>query len=194
MSETSDQKKTRPQGRRLLLTLAGVALGMFGFGFALVPLYDIFCEVTGIRLIDNGRVSASEVQFEQIDEERWVTVHFDAAVDRGLPWDFGPSEKFMKVKVGEVSETLYLARNQSTEAVIGHAVPSVAPAPASIYFAKTECFCFTQQRLEAGESQEMPVRFVIDPALPKNTKVLTLSYRFYKYDEESGTLAKADRS
>jgi len=181
--------------QRLVATLSLVVVGMFGFGFALVPLYDVFCEVTGIRLDDAGRVEASTLDDRagQSGEvaERWVTVTFDAAVDRGLPWEFGPTEKKMKVRVGELTETLYSATNESGGAVIGHAVPSVSPAGASLYFAKTECFCFTSQRLEAGETRDMPVRFIIAPELPEEITILTLSYRFYN-DPEATARAEQD--
>ena len=176
--------------KKLIATLLAVAVGMFGFGFAMVPLYEVFCEITGVRLENgNGRVADNEAP-EQVTE-RWVRVHLDAAVDRGLPWTFGPDEKFLRVRVGELTETTYRASNRASQAVIGHAVPSVAPVEASIYFAKTECFCFTEQLLEAGETREMPVRFVIDPELPADIKELTLSYRFYN-TQDNGRLSRAD--
>jgi cytochrome c oxidase assembly protein subunit 11 len=165
---------------RLVAMLTTLVVGMFGFGFALVPLYDVFCEVTGIRLADSGRVSIAE--FEKSTNpaaERWVTVTFDTAVDRGLAWTFDANEKKMRVRVGELNEAFFTATNEAAVTVIGHAVPSVSPTGASLYFAKTECFCFTQQQLIAGESRQMPVRFVIDPELPNEITVLTLSYRFY---------------
>ena len=171
--------------RKLIGMLCAVALGMFGFGYAMVPLYDVFCEALGIRLGDGGtgRIAAESLDHYAPAEERWVTVQFDANVDSRLPWAFAPDQNFLKVKVGELSSATFLAVNQADEPVSGHAVPSIAPAEASIYFAKTECFCFTRQQLAAGESQHMPVRFIIDPKLPPGIKVLTLSYRFYRSDE-----------
>ncbi len=183
MSEATSQKK-------LALVLAIVPVLMFGFGFALVPLYDVFCEITGLRLNDgDGQIQTSEVGQYESAEERYVTVHFDSAVDPKLPWAFGPVRKSMKVRVGELSDTIYIAANNAEHPIIGNAVPSVAPAEASIYFAKTECFCFTEQLLGSGESKQMPVRFIVDPELPQKFKVLTLSYRFYNNEEATAALA-----
>ncbi len=171
--------------RKLYGMLLGVAVSMFGFGFAMVPLYDIFCDVLGVRLDDGtGEIAASEMDEFLGDEDRWVTVQFDSSVESKLPWTFRPAQPVMKVRVGELTETTFYAMNTANEAVIGHAVPSVAPARASIYFAKTECFCFTQQELAAREEQHMPVRFIIDPDLPNNVTTLTLSYRFYRSELE----------
>ncbi len=181
-------KKTG-SNKKLALLLTAVPVLMFGFGFALVPLYEVFCEVTGIRLNDgDGQIPTADVAKYESAEERYVTVHFDSAVDRRLPWAFGPTQKSMKVKVGELSETVYVAANNAEHSIVGHAVPSVAPVETSIYFAKTECFCFTEQLLAAGESKTMPVRFIIDPELPDNVKVMTLSYRFYNNEDATAAL------
>ncbi|MEM9301456.1 MAG: cytochrome c oxidase assembly protein [Pseudomonadota bacterium] len=175
--------------RKLFGILGGIALGMFGFGFAMVPLYDVFCEVLGIRLEDGtGQIATNEVGEFEGQTDRWVTVQFDSSVDSKLPWAFAPDEPILKVRVGELTETTYLARNLADHAVIGHAVPSVAPSRASLYFAKTECFCFTQQQLASGEEQHMPVRFIIDPELPPTVNTLTLSYRFYRSDATAALL------
>ena len=166
--------------------MAGVALGAFGFAFALVPLYRIACEkVFGVRLEQGpaqvGAVSAAK-------QERWVTVQFDGAVNSKLPWQFTPSQDSMRVQVGRQYETTYAARNTADRPIVGSAVPSVAPARASGYFSKTECFCFTAQTLQAGEARDMPVRFIIDPALPAGVKTVTLSYTFYKNDALTAAL------
>ncbi|MEM9531045.1 MAG: cytochrome c oxidase assembly protein [Pseudomonadota bacterium] len=182
----------RTQGvspKKLIGGLGVLALAMFGFGFAMVPLYNVFCEVLGIRLEDgNGRITEAQAAPTQVTD-RWVTVHFDSSIESGLPWSFAPDQKFMKVRVGELSEAYYTARNLAKTAVSGHAVPAVAPAEASIHFAKTECFCFTRQQLAAGEDREMPVRFMLDPALPEDIKVVTLSYRFYLMDDPEPDLS-----
>lgn len=172
--------------------LALLAMGMFGFGFALVPLYDIFCEVTGLRLGDGGtgRIAAADLKLPG-SAERWITVHFDASVERGLPWRFEPEVALTKVRVGELTEARYVASNRSQQAIVGRAVPSVAPAQAALYFGKTECFCFTEQLLEGGEQRDMPVKFVIDPELPEGVKVLTLSYRFYNNQDATARLTAA---
>lgn len=150
---------------------------MFGFGYALVPLYDIFCEVTGLGG-RTGVVQAGTLP-ERVDESRLVTVSFDATVNSALPWALEPAERKMKVHPGRLYQTHYVARSRSGRATVGQAVPSVAPPVASKYFDKTECFCFTQQHLEAGEEREMPVHFVVSSHLPERVEALTLSYIFF---------------
>ena len=167
--------------------MAGVALAAFGFAFALVPLYRIACEkVFGVRL-EQGPAQAVEHDAKQ---ERWITVQFDGGVNSKLPWAFAPGQDRMRVQVGRQYEAMYSARNTADRAIVGSAVPSVAPARASGYFNKTECFCFTAQTLAAGESRDMPVRFIVDPALPAGVKTITLSYTFYKNDALTSALDK----
>ena len=169
-----------------VLKLAGVSLAAFGFAFSLVPLYRIACEkVFGVRL-EQGPASASATAV--VPKERWVTVQFDGGVNSKLPWQFAPSQQTMRVQVGRQYEAQYSARNTSDRAIVGNAVPSVAPAKASGYFSKTECFCFTAQTLAAGESREMPVRFIVDPGLPAAVKTITLSYTFFKNDTQTAAL------
>ncbi|MBJ7575295.1 cytochrome c oxidase assembly protein [Luteimonas sp. MC1828] len=171
-------KKTSGIAKMLLASLAA-----FAFTFSLVPLYRIACEkVFGIRL-DNTAVDAGAYATGGADAEaRVVTVEFDGGVNSKLPWSFRPNQFTMQVRVGEQYETTYYAHNNSDRTVVGSATPSVAPARASGYFAKTECFCFTAQTLHAGETRDMPVRFIIDPSLPKDVKTITLSYTFFKND------------
>lgn len=181
---------TEPQVRRAgWLKLVGVSLFAFAFTFSLVPLYRIACEkVFGIRLASGpqqGAVVAADPQ------ERWVTVQFDAGVNSKLAWEFRPHETEMKVRVGQPYETTYFARNVAPMPVVGSATPSVAPARASQYFVKTECFCFTAQTLASGESRDMPVRFIVDPALPADVKTLTLSYTFFRNDALTARLGSA---
>jgi len=121
-----------------------------------------------------------------------VRVEFDGGVNSKLPWAFHPEQLTMDVVPGELNEALYYARNDSDRALVGSAVPSVAPAKASGYFSKTECFCFTAQTLQAGEKRDMPVRFIVDPDLPANITTITLSYTFYKNDALSAQLAPAN--
>ncbi|WP_374607988.1 cytochrome c oxidase assembly protein [Thermomonas sp.] len=169
-----------------VLKLVGVSLAAFGFAFSLVPLYRIACEkVFGVRL-EQGPASASATAV--VPKERWVTVQFDGGVNSKLPWQFAPSQQTMRVQVGRQYEAQYSARNTSDRAIVGNAVPSVAPAKASGYFSKTECFCFTAQTLAAGESREMPVRFIVDPGLPAGVKTITLSYTFFKNDTQTAAL------
>ncbi|MEG3192996.1 cytochrome c oxidase assembly protein [Lysobacter sp. D1-1-M9] len=158
-----------------------VALGAFAFTFSLVPLYRIACEkVFGIRLERGVAEGVQEARTPAT--ERWVTVQFDGGVNSRLPWEFSPHQLDMRVRPGQQYETTYYARNTSDRVVVGSATPSVAPARASGYFNKTECFCFTAQTLQAGEARDMPVRFIIDPNLPADIKTVTLSYTFFKND------------
>lgn len=181
--------------------MIAVSLAAFGFSFALVPLYRIACEkFLGIRL-ERGAADASIVA-STVRSERLVTVTFDSTVNSKLPWEFGPTAVSMQVRPGEVYETTYFARNTSDRGIVGSATPSVAPARASQYFNKTECFCFTAQTLAAGERRELPVRFIVDPDLPEDVRTLTLSYTFFKNDlltarlnaPKSGVSADAQRS
>ena len=164
---------------------------MFGFGFALVPLYDVFCDLTGING-KTGRLDEAQAQATQVDESRWITVEFVANATSGLPWDFRPSERRVRVHPGEIAETTFYAHNRTTRDATGQAVPSVAPSLASKYFNKTECFCFSQQTLKAGEYKQMPVRFIVDPRLPGEIKTITLAYTFFesKQPEPSADVAR----
>ena len=165
-----------------------VAFLAFGFSFSLIPLYRIACEkVLGIRL---ERTAAEGVTTtRQASNERVITVQFDGGVNSKLPWQFAPNQLTMTVRPGEQYEATYKAINTSTRAIVGSAVPSVAPARASGYFSKTECFCFTAQTLQAGETRDMPVRFIVDPNLPADVKTITLSYTFFKNDTLTAKLA-----
>ena len=164
---------------KLTRRLLAVAGGAFLFAFTLVPLYRIACEqVFGIKLAD-GAANAGEVGAMVVDRSRTVTVQFDANVSDGLGWSFAPGVPSMEVHPGEPAETWFVAANPADVAIVGNAVPSVAPNEASAYFAKTECFCFTEQLLRGQETRRMPVKFVIDPKLPADVSTITLSYRFF---------------
>lgn len=168
--------------------MVAVSLLAFGFSFALVPLYRIACEkVFGIRL-ERGAADPGDAM-ASARSERMVTVTFDGGVNSKLPWEFGPRQMSMQVRPGELYETTYFARNKSDRDIVGSATPSVAPARASKYFNKTECFCFTAQTLVAGETREMPVRFIVDPDLPEDVRTVTLSYTFFKNDVLTARLA-----
>jgi cytochrome c oxidase assembly protein subunit 11 len=165
--------------RRLVTRLVVVVVVMFGFGFALVPLYDVFCKVTGLNG-KTGRIELEKALSERVDAQRLVTVEFLATVSSELPWEFGPVVKKIKVHPGAVTEVKYFARNLTDSAITGQAVPSLAPGVAARYFNKTECFCFTQQTLGPREARKMPIRFVVDPDLPADVKTVSLSYTFYQ--------------
>ncbi len=172
----------RNANRRLLGKLAVVALGMFGFGFALVPFYEQICAVTGIN--DLLRPD-TELRNTQVDTSRTVTIEFDANT-HDLPWRFKPRQSSLVVHPGEMAQVLYEIENTRDRAVTGQAVPSYGPQYAAQYFRKMECFCFTQQAFQAGEKRDMPVVFVVDPALPKDVTTITLSYTFFEVAGKSG--------
>jgi cytochrome c oxidase assembly protein subunit 11 len=185
----SDPRPAPPARHAGLPRLIGVALAVFVLTFSLVPLYRIACEkVFGVRLERGPGAAAGAAA---ATGKRTVRVEFDGGVNSKLPWAFHPEQLTMDVVPGELNEALYYARNDSDRALVGSAVPSVAPAKASGYFSKTECFCFTAQTLQAGEKRDMPVRFIVDPDLPANITTITLSYTFYKNDALSAQLAPA---
>ena len=154
-----------------------VVIGMFGFGFALVPLYDVFCDVTGLNGKTGGQI-ALPVELN-VDTGREITVEFMATLNESMPWSFYPEVKSVRVHPGQPTKISFYARNNTGAEVIGQAVPSIAPGLAASYFQKTECFCFTEQALQAGEEKHMPVVFIVDPSIPKDINVLTLSYTFF---------------
>ena len=165
--------------RKHVALLFSLAVGMFGFAYALVPLYQVFCELTGLNGKTSGR-AVDPATISQSSSDRDVTIQFLAHVGNGMPWEFRPTEHKLRVRLGEVNTTNYYARNRAAQAVTGQAVPSVAPGYAAKYLHKVECFCFSQQHLEAGEDQRMPVRFYIGEDLPEEIHTLTLSYTLFK--------------
>ncbi|MBW8371848.1 MAG: cytochrome c oxidase assembly protein [Thiobacillus sp.] len=160
---------------KTLAKLVVVTLGMFGFGFALVPFYYKICEVTGI----NSGAEQSLVKNTQIDSSRWVTLEFDANTNEALPWRFKPLQRSLKVHPGQLIQVEYEVSNISDQPIVGQAVPSYGPARAAEFFRKIECFCFTPQTLAAGETRRMPVLFVLDPEMDKEVHTVTLSYTFF---------------
>lgn len=173
--QDKDRKVARTARR-----LVGAAALMFGFGFALVPLYNVLCEVAGVNGKSGALVNESAIPAPRnAAEAREVTVEFMASTNGDLPWDFRPQVARMKVRLGETAEAVYVARNRSVHEVTGQAIPSVAPGPAAKHFHKFECFCFTEQKLAPGEQKDMKVRFRIDPELGDDIRTLTLSYTFF---------------
>lgn len=170
----------KPSHKKLVRKLVLLSVGMFGFGFAMWPLYGVFCDLTGL----GGRgVKVVESAGEMQKSDRKVKLRFDATVNSGLPWVFQAKEKSTMVSLGEMTEAFYLAMNPADQAIAGQAIYNVTPPEASLYFVKTECFCFTRQVLQAQESREMPVYYFIQPDLPDYIKEITLSYTFFR-DEE----------
>jgi cytochrome c oxidase assembly protein subunit 11 len=172
----SDDNPRDTRKRRTLLLLVGLALGMFGFGFAMVPLYDVICDITGL----NGKTSdvAAEA-IDQVDDSRVVEVQFITHTDSAMPWEFRPEVRSVKVSPGEIKLVNFYAKNTAADTVIGQAIPSVSPGLAAVHLKKTQCFCFNQQSLAGGKDVEMPMIFYLDPALPKNITQITLSYTLY---------------
>lgn len=173
-----DQQPTQtPDNRRLIHRLLLLVVMMFGFGYALVPLYDVFCEITGL----NGKTGDQVVLNKQqvVDESRLVKVVFLASLNDSMPWSFKPEQSFIEVHPGKPTTVNYIAKNISDKNLTGQAVPSVAPGLAAAYFQKTECFCFTQQELRPGEEKVMPVTFIVDSQLPQKMNELILSYTFF---------------
>ena len=180
--------------RRFQKKVWWIAAGFFGFGFALIPLYNIACEhVLGIKL-EQGAIDANAAAALAVDESRLVTVQFLANTKSRLPWEFRAEKTTMQVHPGALSEAWFDATNVSQRDIVGNAVPSVAPNSASLYFNKTECFCFTEQLLKAGETKRMPVRFVVDPRLPKDISTLTLAYTFLENDVATKKLAESNQA
>jgi cytochrome c oxidase assembly protein subunit 11 len=181
MSSTADNNKKTV--RNMLL----IALGMFGFGFALVPLYDVFCEVTGLNGKTGGPYEAVPVA---IDTSRTIKVQFIATNNEGMPWEFQPMQEMVEVHPGEQTLIKYFAHNRTNNDMVGQAVPSLVPFKAAEYFHKMECFCFNRQPLLAGESAELPMTFVVDQDIPKQVKVITLSYTLFDVTDRQGGLDK----
>lgn len=163
--------------RSLMIKLVIIVIGMFGFGFALVPLYDVFCDLTGI----NGKTDnqANTYSAVMLDESRFVTVEFLTRTHTGMPWAFSSQTQKVKVHPGQLNEVTFYVRNPSNKAMVAQAIPSVSPGRAALYLNKTECFCFNQQPLSAGAEAEMPMRFYVDPQIPKDITYFTVQYTLF---------------
>lgn len=186
---TDDTRASAPTVRRSNLRvaggLAGIVVGMVGLAYASVPLYEIFCRVTGF----GGTTQVAERSSEQV-VDRTFTIRFDSNVNDALPWRFKPRVNEVDVKVGENKLAIYRATNTGDVPVVGTATFNVTPEKAGLYFNKVQCFCFTEQVLMPGESVEMPVSFFLDPALMDDAKMdgvttVTLSYTFFKANDQS---------
>ncbi|MBI2802413.1 MAG: cytochrome c oxidase assembly protein [Gammaproteobacteria bacterium] len=165
--------------RKLVTKLSLLVLVMFGFGYALVPLYNTLCTVTGLNG-KTGRLSEATAAAMPKDDTRLITVEFVTNVNSGMPWRFKPLVTRIAVHPGVETAVDFEVMNTSSDAITGQAVPSLAPNEVARYFSKTECFCFTQQTLAAGETRRMPVRFIVNPKIPAHVDVLTLSYTFFR--------------
>ena len=175
---------------KTVIKLSALAVSMFLFVFyGLVPLYDAFCEWTGIN--DQGNLVATENRPSRIDESREVRVTFIASNNEEMPWEFKPNDPVMVVKAGEIATTTFHAKNPTQHEMVSRAIPSFVPTTAADYFNKIECFCFENQTLDAGESADMGIQFYVDPDLPKNITNITLSYTIFDITE---SVAKAELS
>ena len=174
---SSEGLSTRNLVKRLML----MVVGMFAFGFLLVPIYDVMCQAFGI----NGKTTGVAWQGTEqtVDEARDIRVQFISSNAEGMQWSFGPQDAEIMLHPGEARTVNFLAHNPTDNVMVAQAIPSVAPSRAAAFFHKTECFCFTQQVLQPGESIEMPVRFIVDPALPKDVRRLTLAYTLFDVTE-----------
>ena len=177
----SDQVKQK--NKRLMRNLLIVAAVMFGFGYALVPLYNVFCDVTGL----NGKTNAEAAQETayKVDKARTVTVEFITSLNESTPMLFRTETHKLKIHPGEYYTVNFYAENLTDKKMVARAIPSISPGPAAEYFKKTECFCFSEQTFKAKEGRTMPVRFVVNPALPERYKTITLAYTFFDNTETS---------
>jgi cytochrome c oxidase assembly protein subunit 11 len=178
MNENLNKKNAK-----LVRALFIVAVGMFGFGYALVPLYDVLCDITGL----NGKFkgpAVKEVQYK-IDDKREITVEFITALNELTPMVFRAETKSLKIHPGRYYTVNFYAENKTDKALVAQAIPSFSPGAVAEYFKKIECFCFTKQTFKARESKLMPMRFVVDPALPETYKTITLAYTFFDNTEIS---------
>lgn len=186
MTETAPKRPSQKKQATFALTLALFAAGMLGLSFAAVPLYDLFCRVTGIGGTTNYADMAPETVLD-----RAVSVRFDSNIAPDLPWRFDPLDSAVSVKIGEVGMARYRVTNTSDQPVTGIATYNVTPHKVGLYFTKLECFCFEDQTLKAGESVVMPVIFYVDPRLDEDktareVREITLSYTFHVSDSAEG--------
>lgn len=170
-------EELRRANKRLAIKLGAVAIVALAFGFALVPLYNVFCEATGL----NGKTNAESASpaAVKVDKSRWVTVQFTGTIMPGLSWEFHPQVASMRVHPGEITRVSYYAKNPTNQTIVGQAVPSITPGQAAQHFVKLDCFCFRQQALEPGAEKEMGLTFIISPELSKEVGTVTLSYAFF---------------
>ena len=178
MAESASDNTIQQQSNRgLTRKLWWFVAGAFAFGWALVPLYDVLCSVTGYGSKKELLVAAHAA--ERIDMNRWVNVEFISSVPTVGDWEFAPEQTAIKVHPGQLYEATFHAKNLKAKSVIAQAIPSIAPNPATQYFRKTDCFCFTPQKFEANQTRELVVRFYIDPSLPPNIDRVTLGYAMF---------------
>ena len=165
--------------KKNIVLLFTIPVLMFGFGYLMVPIYDVFCEITGLNG-KTGKIDLVRVGKMEVDESRMIKIEFMASLNEETPLDFAPTVRSMMVHPGKRYQTTYTAKNRTGGAMTGQAVPSVAPSQAAAYFDKVECFCFAQQAFTADQQRELPVVFVVHPKLPDDIETITLSYTFFE--------------
>jgi cytochrome c oxidase assembly protein subunit 11 len=168
--------------RNHLLRLSAVAGAMFAFGFAFVPMYRVFCQLTGVNL-NAAEMQARGVAPVTVDATRWVNVQFTTTVNGGADWSFHPQVSTVRVHPGELTTVSFHAQNPEGRALVAQAVPSITPLEASRHLRKTDCFCFRKQEFKPHEARDMAVRFMVDPELPADVDTVTLSYTFFDITE-----------
>ena len=166
------------KARRNLSRLILIPVLMFGFGYLMVPIYDVFCDVTGING-KTGSISVEDASRQVKVEERLIKVQFMSSVNETGPWEFKPDQLSMLVHPGQAYHATFTAKNLLDRDVVSQSIPSVAPSKAAEHFNKTECFCFTEQAFKANEQRTMPLTFIIDPAVPDDVDTITLSYTLF---------------
>lgn len=167
---------------RTVLKLGAIVIGMFGFGFALVPLYDVLCDLTGLGGRTGDQYTYDPASMRE-DTSRLVKVNFITNTNGGMPWKFWAEKGGVRVHPGQLKEVKFYVTNTTDRRMVGQAIPSVVPPQAAEHFHKTECFCFNSQVLEPGETMEMPMRFIVGPELPKNVQSISLSYALFDITE-----------
>lgn len=180
---------TKPtHGRQVTLLLLLVAV-MFCVGFLMAPLYRVLCSLTGINGNTPGRIADTTTATTQpVDFTRTITVQFDTTINTGLFWEFTPLQPFIQVHPGQLNKAEFYVKNNTNQPVIGQAIPGITPWQATRFFNKTECFCFTQQTLQAGEAKTLPVYFIVSPELPTDLTTITLSYTFMNTERKLAEL------
>ncbi len=180
VSETKEltaKEQLNLKNKRLVRRLLWLVVGSLLFAFALVPLYDVLCSITGL----NGKTQNTNavIAKAKVDNSRWVNVQFTTSVMSGLGWNFYPKQTSIRLHPGQIESVIFVAKNTTNEVVVGQAIPSVTPGIAAANLKKIECFCFVRQSLKPGEEREMPLRFFVSPDLPKDVSDMTLSYSFF---------------
>jgi cytochrome c oxidase assembly protein subunit 11 len=184
----NDRNDSRLRPGRTVAKLCLIVFGMFGFGFALVPLYNVLCDITGLGGRTGGAYTYDPATMQR-DTSRLVRVNFITNSNAGMPWKFWSETGGVRVHPGELKEVNFYVTNTTNRRMVGQAIPSVVPFKAAAHFHKTECFCFNSQVLEPGETMEMPMRFIVGTDLPRNVESISLSYALFDITETAGLQA-----